>query len=73
MKNIEKIHELLEDIHHSLVNGNRKQMVEQIDKYGLYDFWSDYQYYLDTLYGQIASRYHYYCDAVTSYHRITNR
>jgi len=32
----------IETIHESLVNGNRAQMVNQIDEYGLYDFWADY-------------------------------
>jgi len=37
----------IEEIHNSLVNGQRKQMVTQIDAYGLYDFWSDYANFLE--------------------------
>ena len=64
--------ELLENIHESLVNGQRKQMVRQIDDYGLYDFFDDYAGYLYDLYS-ITSAYDYLRDAASSYHRITNR
>jgi hypothetical protein len=40
----------IETIHESLVNGQRRQMVEQIKEYGLYDFFSDYRDYLKDLY-----------------------
>jgi len=63
----------MEQAHLSLVNGQRKQMVEQIDEYGLYDFWEDYSNYLKSLYVDIDSAYRYLEDAVTSYHRIKNR
>ena len=61
------------EIHESLVNGQRQQMVEQINDYGLYDFFSDYEDYLNTLYANESSEYAYFREAVTSYHRITNR
>jgi hypothetical protein len=64
----------IETIHESLVNGQRKQMADQIDEYGLYNFWSDYADYLgrDTPYS-IMSQLAFFHDAVISYHRITNR
>jgi hypothetical protein len=57
----------LEQIHESLVNGQRKQMVEQIREYGLYDFWEDYKNYLDNICANIG----YFTDACISYHHIT--
>lgn len=60
-------------IHESLVNGQRKQMADQIDEYGLYDFWLDYFDYLQTLYHHITDQYVYFRDAVISYHHIRNR
>lgn len=44
-------------IHESHVNGQRRQMVNQINEYSLYDFWTDYKNF---------------SDAVISYHRITS-
>lgn len=59
----------IEEIHESLVNGQRKQMVKQIKTYGLYDFWADYKTYLDEMHGNIG----FFQDAVISYFRITAR
>jgi hypothetical protein len=59
----------IETIHESLVNGQRKQMVRQIDEYGLDDFWSDYRDYLDNIHANVG----FFQDAVISYHRIKNR
>lgn len=66
-------HEQLEEIHKSLVNGQRKQMVGQIDEYSLYDFWDDYGRYLCDLCIEESAAFEYYRDAVVSYHRIKNR
>ena len=63
----------MEQAHLSLVNGQRKQMVEQIDEYGLYDFFNDYSLYLDTLYSDVDGMYSYFLDAVLTYHHIKNR
>jgi len=63
----------IEEIHDSLVNGQRQQMVRQIDEYGLYDFWDDYGTYLVYLYSETLSQFGYFQDAVISYHRIKNR
>ena len=65
--------EQMETIHTSLVNGQGRQMTEQINEYGLYDFWSDYKGYLDFIYKNLDSRYTYFTDATITYHRITNR
>ena len=62
----------IETIHDLSVNGQRKQMVDQIDEYGLYDFWSDYLIYLDQICHQ-GDCYGWFADAVISYHRIKNR
>jgi hypothetical protein len=63
----------LEDIHDSLVNGQRRQMVEYIDAYGLYDFFRDYWDYLNECYSKPAEKEAFFVDAVVSYHRIKNR
>jgi len=67
------MHEKLHEIHMSLVNGQRKQMVNQIDDYGLYEFFNDYQNHLRDQYVEIESAWHYFVDAVISYPRIKNR
>ena len=59
-------------IHESLVNGQRKQMVSQIDEYGG-GFWSDYKDYLYNLYINEIAMYDYFSDAVISYFRIKGR
>ena len=62
----------IEEIHNSLINGQRKQMVDQIDAYGLYDFWEDYWNYL-TDFGSENSAIEHFKDVTISYHRIKNR
>ena len=62
----------IETIHESLLNGKRRQMVEQIKEYGVSDFFSDYTQYLYGLYS-VDARYEYYTDACRSYHRIIER
>ena len=67
-------YERLTEIHESLVNGQRKQMVEQIDVFGLYDFWAEYAGFLDAHFADDpATQLEYLTDAVVSYHRIKNR
>jgi len=64
----------IEQIHESLINGQRKQAVNQIDDYGnSYDFWADYKEYLNSLYPKHHSRYVYFTDLCISYFRIKNR
>ena len=62
----------IETIHESLVNGQRQQMVNQIDEYGNYDFWADYESYLRELYSE-RDAFGYFADAVKSFFRIKNR
>lgn len=62
----------LDVIHESLINGQRKQMVAQIEDYGLYDFWEDYKEYLQSIYSTDAVL-SYFSDATISYFRIKNR
>ena len=63
----------IQEIHESLVNGQRQQMAEQIDKYGLYDVWLEYERYLQEIYEDPGIQFGYFADAVKSYHRIKNR
>jgi len=65
--------EQIEEIHNSLVNGQRTQMVKQIDEYGLYDFWADYRDFLESLYSGTKARWDYFFDATVSYNRIKCR
>ena len=62
----------MEDIHYSLVNGQRKQAVLYIDDYGLYDFWADYRDYLSENVPVNDAR-KYFEDMAISYFRIKNR
>jgi len=62
----------IEEIHESLVNGQRKQMVAQIDEYGLYDFWMDYRNYLSDIH-ELPKSFEHFSDATISYFRIKNR
>ena len=59
----------IESIHESIVNGQRKQMVNQINEYGLYDFFADYLNYIN----EIGANIGFFTDCVISYHRISNR
>ena len=63
----------VEQIHLSLINGQRKQMVEQIDEGCLYEFFDKYRDYLEMLYTSQEAWYKYFTDCVISYHRIKNR
>ena len=60
-------------IHESLVNGQRRQMVNQIDKYGASDFWPEYYAYLTTIYVDIRACYAYFTDATITYFRVKGR
>ena len=63
--------EQMEDIHESLINGQRKQCVKKIDEYGNYDFWEDYKDFLDETY--VNKGFEYFTDMTISYFRIKNR
>jgi len=60
----------IKTIHDSLVNGNRKQMVNQINEYGTYDFWEDYRDYLQDCFVECGDRLRWFQDATISYFRI---
>ena len=60
-------------IHESLVNGQRRQMADQIDEYGLYDFWADYRDFLNEMFLSHSDGFKWMSDAVVSYHRIRSR
>ena len=60
------------EIYASLINGQRRQMVEQIDEYGPMDFWPDFQDYLKmTMTDKEALDI--FADACKSYARIKGR
>lgn len=65
--------EKLENIHSSMLNGQRKAAVELIDEFGLYDFFAEYLHYLEVLYYDSLAISDYFKDAVVSYNRIKNR
>jgi hypothetical protein len=64
---------IINDIHDSLLNGQRRQMADQIEEYGLYNFFTDYAVWLDETCGEIYTRYKYFVDATDSYHKIKNK
>ena len=61
----------MEAILSNMLHGNRRDAVELITSYGLYDFWSDYRDYLKGWSDETAFKY--FTDAVISYHHITYR
>ncbi len=63
---------LIDTIHESLVQGKRQQMVNQIEEYGVHDFWSEYHYFLEELHDCYGVD-RYFSDAVISYFRIKER
>ena len=63
----------IENIHNSLINGQRKQAVKQIDDYGKYDFWEDYEKFLDDTYANRAVSCGHFMELTISYFRIKNR
>lgn len=64
--------EKLEVIFDSLINGQRTQMVEQIDEYLPADFFPDLLDFLTESFSA-ASALHYFADATNSYFRIKSR
>jgi hypothetical protein len=69
----------IEEIHESLVNRQRRQMAQQIQDYGVGDFFPDYLNHLAQVFGFSGNpsvaciAYRYFVDAVISYHRIIGR
>jgi hypothetical protein len=66
-------HQQINAIHESMINGQRKQAVKQMEAYSLYDFFADYSTYLKALYDSAEDREKYLLDAANSYFRIKNR
>lgn len=64
--------EQLITIHSCMISENRREAVEMITKYGLYDFFSDYAKFLRVYFSQ-EEQYNFFLDITTSYMRITNR
>lgn len=61
----------LATIHESLLNGQRRQMVKQINThYILYDFFAKYLSYLKDCGYDDSQALEYFSDVVISYHRI---
>ena len=59
-------------IYESLENGQRQQMVRQIDEYGS-EFWPDYKEFLANYFVVTNDAYDYFTDACISYFRIKAR
>ena len=56
----------IEKIHASLINHQRHQMVEQINKYGVYQFWQAYKEFLADDYFD-ETRYEHFTNACIYY------
>jgi len=63
----------IEEIHESLINGQRRQMARQIQEYGAGDFFPDFVEFLDNTGPDNEYNYATFKDAVISYHRIIGR
>ena len=59
----------IEEIHNSLVNGQRKQMSDQIKEYGE-EFWNDYANFLSHTGAPVETVSSYFTDATISFFRI---
>lgn len=62
----------IREIHESLENGQRQQMVKQIDEYGA-EFWADYKEFLSGYFVHEKDSYAYFSGACISYFRIKAR
>lgn len=68
----------IQTVFESLINGQRQQMVSQIDEYGS-DFWPDFRDYLAEHYSLDGTEpveldpWKYFTDATVSYFRIKAR
>lgn len=59
----------MEYIHLLLVNGQKKEMAKEIDKWGK-TFFEDYIFYLDSLYMRASDQYTYFSEATVNYVRL---
>jgi hypothetical protein len=64
---------IMESIIDSLENGQGRQMVQQIDDYGLYDFWNDIELHLAQRMSTAKQVYGMIVEMVQKYHRIKYR
>jgi predicted Rossmann-fold nucleotide-binding protein len=64
---LEKI--TLDEIHDSLINGQRRQMVKFINKYGVDEFWKDYKNFLDERYEKDEA-FEYFSQTAVFYFKI---
>jgi len=62
----------LEEIHTSLINGQRAQAVEQIEEYGPAGFFRHFREYLAEFGGDTQTQYKYFADAWIAYTRSIN-
>lgn len=63
---------ILHDIHENFINGNKRDVVKQIDEYGHRDFWNDYLSFCEEIYSFDAA-YRQYTDVSISYNNIKHR
>jgi hypothetical protein len=67
----------MQEIYNNYTNGNRRDMVELIDEYCLYDFWADLRDFLGDHYDDdrqgIRNQRNDFQDICISYFRIKNR
>jgi hypothetical protein len=66
-------HQQINAIHESILNGQGKQAVKQMQDYSMYDFFADYSTYLNALYEDERAKKEYILQAANLYFRITNR
>lgn len=66
-------HSEMIEIVNSHINGNGRQMVNQIDEYGTYDFFADLVVYLGARTESASSQYYDFQKITVKYHRIKAR
>jgi hypothetical protein len=60
-------------IHNSYLNGQFKQMVKQIQKYGVYNFWEDYREFAEIHNTTAKQAYDNYTKVHIFYNRLKGR
>jgi hypothetical protein len=63
----------IEEIHHSLVNGQSRQALSQMEEVGFYNFFYEYKNYLDEVYLSKESVLRYFEKATLAYVRSLHR
>ena len=59
----------LDEIHMSLVNGQLTQAADQIEEYGVYDFFLWFERYLEDTYTSVEKRLEYFSKATRCFIR----